>query len=103
MDHEQSRPAQDTGEASGEHVAYVDPATFAYQLLEHLADVHGDAAADLYLARVVAELFELSPITREHVISDLFFVELAEELGRRGEEDAVRAMLEVQTYWEQEA
>jgi len=97
-------PAENPEYASSGHHAdeRVDPGTFAYQLFEHLADVHGDADADLYASRVVAELFELSPIARQH-ISDLFFVELTEELHRRGQRDAAKAVLEVQTLWEQEA
>jgi hypothetical protein len=42
-----------------------DPASFARQLFEHLAEVHG-TDADLYASRVVAELFELSPQLREY-------------------------------------
>jgi hypothetical protein len=76
--------------------------TFAHELFAHISYVHGDVDADLYISKVVAELFELSPIVREH-ISDLILVELTEELSRRGQGDAVRAVLEVQTHWQQEA
>jgi hypothetical protein len=81
----------------------VGPGTFAYQLFEHLADVHGDAEADLYLARVVAELFELSPIVREH-ISDLILADLTEELHRHGRagKDAARMAGVVQRHWANE-
>ena len=78
------------------------PNALARQLFEHLAEVHGDADADLYASRVVAELFDLSPIVREH-ISDLLFVELTEELHRRGNpgRDAARLVAEVQRDWSQ--
>lgn len=81
----------------------MDPGTFACQLLEHVADVHGDADADLYASRVVAELFELSPIVREHV-SDLILTDLTEELHRRGQpgRDAARMVSQVQTFWANE-
>ena len=39
----------------------------ARQLFEYLAEVYGDANVDLYASRVVAELFEISPIAREHL------------------------------------
>jgi hypothetical protein len=93
-----SSPAENQGHASEEHP---DPATFAQRLFGHLAEVHG-TDADLYLAKAIAELFDLSPIARDHV-SDLFFVELTEELSGRGKKDAVRAVLKVQTFWDQEA
>lgn len=82
----------------------IDPATFACQLLEHLLTIHGDANADLYLARVVAEIFELSPIVREHV-SDLLLTDLTEELCRRGDagRDAARMVAEVQRDWANDA
>jgi len=62
--------------------------------------VHGEADADLYASRVVAELCEISPIVREH-ISDLILVELTEELYRRGEpgREAARMVAEVQRDW----
>jgi hypothetical protein len=71
---------------------------FAYQVFEHVANVHGDAEADLYLARVIAELFELSPIVREH-ISDLFFADLTEELHRHSQRDAAQMVSVVQRDW----
>jgi hypothetical protein len=75
------------------------PDALARQLFEHLAEVHG-TDADLYLAKVIAELFELSPIAREHV-SDLILVELSEELCRRGRagREAARVVAEVQRDW----
>ena len=80
----------------------VDPATFAHGLFAHLAFVHSEADADLYASRVVAELFELSPIAREH-ISDLLLADLTEELHRRGEagRDAARLVGEIQRDWTQ--
>jgi hypothetical protein len=78
------------------------PDALARQLFEHIATVHGDANADLYLAKVVAELFELSPILREHLI-DFVLVELVEELHQRGKPgvDAAREVAEVQRDWMQ--
>ncbi len=74
--------------------------TFAYQLFEYVSDLHGDAEADLYVSRVVAELFELSPIVREHV-SDLIIADLSEELHRHGQagKDAARMLGVVQRDW----
>ncbi len=105
MTADQNAPAKNPQHASSGHPAdeRVDPDTFAYQLFEHLADVHGDAEADLYLARVVAELFELSPIVREHV-SDLILADLTEELYRHGRagKDAARMAGVVQRHWQGE-
>ena len=105
MSTDQNAPAENPQHASSEHPAdeRVDPGTFANQLFEHLADVHGDAEADLYLARVVAELFELSPIVREH-ISDLILADLTEELHRHGRagKDAARMAGVVQRHWANE-
>lgn len=100
---DRNEPAENPQYASEEPPAHesVDPELFAYQLFAHTSYVHGDADADLYLARVVSELFELSPILLEHV-SDLFFADLTEELGRRGQQDAVWAVLKVQRDWSQE-
>ncbi len=77
-----------------------DPATFAAQIFAHVAHVHGDADADLYASRVVAEICELSPIVREQ-ISDLILVELVEELHRHGQpgRDAARMVGVVQRGW----
>lgn len=65
--------------------------------------MRGDAEADLYLARGVAEHFELSSIVREH-ISDLTLADLTEELHRRGRagKDASRMVGEVQHHWANE-
>jgi hypothetical protein len=103
---DESAPAERREQASGEHPAdeRVDPAIFANQLFKHLADVHGDADADLYLAKVVAALFELSPIVRE-AVSDLILADLTEELHRRGTpgRNAARMVAEVQRDWMQGA
>jgi hypothetical protein len=100
--HNPSSPAENRDHASQEHPAEErpDPGAFARQLLDHLAEVHGDANADLYASRVVAELFELSPIVRKH-LSDLFLVELVEELHGRGDpgREAARLVGEVQREW----
>ena len=105
MTADQNDPAENPQHASSGHPAdeRVDPGTFAYQLFEHLVDVHGDAEADLYFARVVAELFELSPIAREH-ISDLILADLTEELHRHGRagKDAARMAGVVQRHWANE-
>jgi hypothetical protein len=78
------------------------PGIFASRLFAHLAFVHGDANAGLYASRIVAELFELSPIVREHV-SDLLLADLTEELHRRGQpgRDAARMVAVVQRDWTQ--
>lgn len=89
--------------ASPEHPAEErpDPASFASALFEHLAEAHG-TDADVYASRVVAELCELSPILREHLI-DFVLVELVEELHQRGKpgDDAAREVAEVQRDWMQ--
>ena len=99
---DRNSPAKNPEHASQEHPAEerVDPAIFAHQLFAHLAFVHGEADADVYLARVIAELFELSPITREH-ISDLLLADLTEELHRRGQpgREAAQMVAEVQREW----
>lgn len=104
MAHDPSSPAENHDHASQEQSAEerVDPAAFARQLFEHLADVHGDADADVYLARVIAELFGLSPIAHEH-ICDLILVELVEELHRRGRHgrEAAQLVAETQRDWTQ--
>ena len=98
-----SSPANRDSYASPEHPAQErpDPTSFARQLFEHLAGAHG-TDTDLYLAKVIAELFELSPIALEH-ISDLLLADLTEELHRRAEpgRDAARMVGEVQRDWTQ--
>ncbi len=75
------------------------PESLAYTLVEHASEVSDEPQK--YLTRVVAELFGIQPGVLGHVV-DKWFVDLTEELTRRGQEDAVRAVLEVQARWEQE-
>ena len=100
MDHHPPHPAENRPQASGEQVAYVDPATLARELFEVAVNMRGDADADMYLSKVVAELFELSPIVRE-TVSDLYTVELVESLHQHGEpgRDAARMVGVVQRDW----
>jgi hypothetical protein len=77
-----------------------DASVYANQIFAHVADEHADTT-DLYLAKLIAELFEMSPGAREH-ISDFLVADLCEELARRGEEEAMRAVLVVQRDWSQE-
>jgi hypothetical protein len=76
------------------------PDTPARHLFEHVVALVGDANADLYASRVVAELFKLSPIVHEH-ISDLLLADLTEELHRRGGpgREAARMVAEIQRDW----
>ncbi len=71
----------------------------ANQIFAHAAGEHADTAdLGLYLAKVTAELFEMSPGAREH-ISDLLIADLCQELDRRGEGEAMRSVLVVQRDW----
>lgn len=79
----------------------MDPEVLAYTLAEHAADLSGEDAADAYLIRVVAEVFGIAPGVLGHV-ADKWFTDLTEELSRRDEGDAVRAVMEVQDHWNQE-
>jgi len=78
----------------------IRPETVALTLIQHARD--SEPEPETYLARVVAELLETESAVCQHV-ADLFFVELTEQLSGQGEEDAVRAVLEVQSHWDQEA
>ena len=49
-------PARNAEQASDEHVGRVEPETFAHWMFAQIVDLRGDAAADLYLARMVAEV-----------------------------------------------
>ncbi len=106
MAHDPSSPAENHEHASQGQPAEerVDPADFAHNLFEHLDFMHG-ADADLYASRVIAELFELSPIALEHISDLLILVELTEELHRRGNpgREAARLVAEVQRDWMQGA
>ena len=59
-----------------------DAGTFAYQLVEHVADRVGEEHADAYLAEVVYELFELVPGLRQR-FSHALLAELKEEIARK--------------------
>ncbi len=75
------------------------PETVALTLAQHAHDTEPEP--ETYLARVVAELFSADPGVREH-ISDLFFADLLEELGRQDQKVAMNAVIEVQNHWNQE-
>ncbi len=75
------------------------PETVAVTLAQHAHDTEPEPQT--YLARVVAELFGAEPGVREH-ISDWFFADLLEELGRRDQQVAMKAVIEVQNRWERE-
>ncbi len=79
---------------------HVDPETFAYTLVEHLADEHGDDAEE-YLFRVLAEVFELEPGIRQRFTSSVLedFVEEAVALGH----DVVGVVEAVEEKWGQDA
>ena len=82
--------------------AQQDAREYANQIFMHVAgkDADSDDVA-LYLAHMVAALFELSPIARVH-ITDFVIADLVAELAIRSEENAVRAVLTVQRDWSQE-
>lgn len=105
MSTDENVPAQRDEQTSREHHAdeHLDPETFALQLAERVAVQQADADVDLYLARTVARLFEMSPGLREH-ISDLLLTELSEALHRRGRpgREAARMVAVVQREWSQE-
>ena len=76
-----------------------DARDYARQIYEQVANEYADPTdLALYLAKVIAEILELSPGAREH-ISDFVIAELVEELARHGEEEAVRAVLMAQRDW----
>ncbi len=58
-----------------------DAATFAYTLVEHLADEHGDGA-QAYLIGVVDEVLHLEPAVREH-FADALLGELKEAVAEK--------------------
>lgn len=83
--------------------AQQDAREHANQIFVHVAGEHADADdVALYLAHMVAALFELSPITRVQ-ITDFVIADLVAELGRRSEENAMRAVLAVQRDWSRES
>jgi hypothetical protein len=76
-----------------------DARAYANEIFTHVNHENPDTTdLGVFLAKVIAELLELSPGAREH-ISDFLIVDLCEELGRRGHQDAVRVVLEVQSHW----
>ncbi len=77
------------------------PESLAYGLIVHAEDAVGRDDAQCYLIAVVREIFVVNPGTLEHFV-DKWFTDLAEELSRRGQEDAMRAVLEVEQRWRQE-
>jgi hypothetical protein len=103
---DENAPVRRGEQASREHhdEEPVDPETFALQLAERVEVQQAGADVDLYLARTVERLFEMSPGLREH-ISDLLLADLSEELYRRGwpGRNAARMVAEVQRDWTQEA
>ena len=78
----------------------IRPETIALTLAQHASNTENEP--ETYLARVVHEILEAEPGVLAH-LSDWFFVELIEALSERGEAEAVRAVLEVQKHWDQEA
>ncbi len=83
----------------------MDPGMFAYSLISHLLDEHGEAAAEPYLIRVVEEVVELEPGVRQR-LSDLLLTELKEEIARREDPRFSRATIalidEIEGKWRQE-
>jgi hypothetical protein len=77
----------------------IRPETVAITLIQHASDTEPEP--ETYLARVVAELLEAEPGVSGH-LWDAYFVELTEALSGRGEEAAMRAVLDVQAVWDQE-
>ncbi len=103
MPTDRNAPGEKSEHVSRRHPAdeHVDPGTYARQLYEQATGEHADPVdLGLYLAKVIAELFEMSPGAREH-ISDFILVELVEELHRRGQcgQEAARMVAEVQRDW----
>ena len=105
MSTDENAPAQRGEQASREHHAdeRADAETFALELAERVEIQQAGADIDLYLARAVERLFEMSPGLREH-ISDLLLAELSQALHRRGApgREAARMVAVVQREWSQE-
>ena len=83
MHPDQNAPAEKCEQASRERHAdeRMDPEMFAYSLIRHLLDEHGEDEAEPYLVRVVEEVVELEPAVRQR-LSDLLIAELKEELAK---------------------
>jgi hypothetical protein len=79
--------------------AQKDAREYANQIFVHVAgeDADSDDVA-VYLAHMVAALFELSPMAKVH-ITDFVIADLVAGLASRSEENAVRAVLEIQNHW----
>lgn len=94
MSADQNAPAENTEVASNKHRPNEepDPETFAYSLISHLLDEHGEGAAEPYLIRVVAEVMELEPGVRQR-LSDLLLTEIKEEIARREDPRFSRATI----------
>ncbi|MDP9476633.1 MAG: hypothetical protein M3R38_13270 [Actinomycetota bacterium] len=82
-----------------------DAATFAYTLVEHLADEHGDGA-QAYLIGVVDEVMILEPAVREH-FADALLGELKEEVARKEDPKHSRAVValieDIEKEWRQQS
>lgn len=76
------------------------PESLAYGLFAH-ADEVANEDAQAFLIAVVREIFVVNPGVLEHIM-DKWFVDLTEELSRRDQEVAMRAVLAVQDHWNQE-
>ena len=83
-----------------------DAGTFAYALVEHVADQEGDDAAQAYLIEVVEEVMLLDPGVREH-FSDALLTELKEKVARREDSHHAHATVElisqIEQDWRQQA
>lgn len=80
-----------------------DAPTFAYQLVEHVADHVGDEAADAYLTETVREVMEVAPAVKEAVVADLL-TELKEEVLRDDTDFAYavhNAIVNIEQEWSQ--
>jgi hypothetical protein len=77
----------------------IDAETVAITLIQHAHDTEPEPQE--YLTHVVANLFGMEPDVLNHIVNK-WFVDLADELGRRGQEEALRAVLAIQDHWRQE-
>lgn len=71
-----------------------DASIFAYTLVEHVADLHGDDAADDYLAEVVSEVMDLCPGVKERFVAAVL-ADLADEIARREDSRFSHATIEL--------
>jgi hypothetical protein len=70
----------------------IQPETFAYQLVEHVADHVGEDGSDAYLATTVREVLELAPAAKDAIVADLL-TELKEEIAGREDSRYSRATI----------